>query len=448
MNKFTSKDDIWRISPTKKHREMAAAYASRTLPWTFNRMSKLSSAKGQLERAINIVKGIAAQETLREKLRSVGIDCPAQKKSHRDEDLFDFHLNFGGTPKKYDVKSMAYYNNYPNDVRVPLTPAFIEKNRSYSGPDWRNFFPMLVPHTQINQPKEGYLFAISESVDIRKTVLDRRDFHFICAFPYGDDIAFFTNRRLCAAREETKQGFYLSLELSDGAAPMKVRVLYEWVENGTNKSMTEEVTVRSTSKTKRIGPMSVLNCVELPEDQYRQFEGLVILHVDKNELRRSVLDSQMRDINKSPSDPLVYSHADFGNLVLPIDYIINFIGWLAKDEFLRAFQNYPAWVWPIDKKNRFENSPWSQVTENDVRLLEKLGVKAVRDGSTKALCCGLMKTSGLGQGACCYVFPNIFRTGLKETNLYVLPKDLWTMDSLSERSRGLPTPSKNGKKTC
>lgn len=116
--------------------------------------------------------------------------------------------------------------------------------------------------------------------------------------------------------------------------------------------------------------------------------------------------------------------------------MINFIGWAEKGQFLKACQDYPGWVWPIDKVSKFENTPWTQVTQDDVNKYEKLGLELSRDTKTKALQCGLMKTSGRGPGACCYVFPNIFRTGLKETNLYALPKDLWTMSSLAEAAKG------------
>ena len=56
--------------------------------------------------------------------------------------------------------------------------------------------------------------------------------------------------------------------------------------------------------------------------------------------------------------------------------------------------------------------------------LKARGLRLLQGGSSK-------DQDGRGGGSCCYVFPNIGRNGgVKETNLFVLPQDLKTMDSL------------------
>src|ERR1700730_10784281 len=206
MEKVTKVSDIITLPSTADDRAVGAKYASRTLPWTFNRMSKDTKAKNQCDRALNIAKGIVAQEVLRREFESRGIKVELQRKSHREKDLFDFRIRMDGKSKRFDVKSIAYYNNYPDIGRPPFSKQFVIGNRDYPGPDWRRFFPMLMAHTQVHQDKEAYVFIISESVDFRKTVLEGRSNHLITAFPYGDSLPFYSYKRLCSAREKANKG--------------------------------------------------------------------------------------------------------------------------------------------------------------------------------------------------------------------------------------------------
>ena len=99
------------LEPTESDLQVAASYAAITLPWTFNRMMKNTGSKGQRDRGLNIAKGILAQEMLRRTLQDLGIEASTQRKSHRDNDLFDFQVELDGTRLKLDIKSMNYYNN-------------------------------------------------------------------------------------------------------------------------------------------------------------------------------------------------------------------------------------------------------------------------------------------------------------------------------------------------
>ena len=116
-----------------------------------------------------------------------------------------------------------------------------------------------------------------------------------------------------------------------------------------------------------------------------------------------------------------------------MDYTLYVIGWTYKDEFLQACRQYTGWVWPMDSIDKFKNQAWTQITEADRRKLEKKGFGNSIQGTPRMLRAGWLKTTGKGGGACCYVFPNIGANGgVKETNLYILPRDLYTMDSLEK----------------
>jgi hypothetical protein len=430
MPKVNKTADIITLPSLPEDRIVGANYASRTLPWTFNRMSKNTSAKGQIERGLNIAKGIVAQEVLRRSFNDRGIDVELHRKSHRDEDLFDFRIVSDGQKKLFDVKSVSYFNNYADVGRPPFSKKWIIDNSDYPGPDWRRFFPMLVPHTQIDQKKDAYVFLISESVDFRRTVLEGRSDHFIAAFPYGEGMPFYTYKKLCRAREELNKGFYLRFEYQPtglfSREKLELDVLYEWAAKNRQESVTLKLGEQSTP----IGPMSVLNCLSLKPAEFKKFSGALIMWAAKNDFKGTVFNSKKENINQVPSSALTYSAEDFCNLILPDEYKLHCVGWIRKPDFLEACKQYPAWVWPIDSTNRFHNTEWSQVSPRDLKFLEHMGVADRISRKPTRIQFGLLKTSGHGQGACCYVFPNVFGTGLKETNLYVLPQDLQTMESL------------------
>jgi hypothetical protein len=432
MEKLNRTDQIWSATPTDEHRRSAAEYASRTLPWTFNRMSKPPTAKKQVERALNIVKGLTAQGVLHDALDSAGVASDVQIKSHREKDLYDFFIVLDGVARRIDAKANSYYNDYPGDSRPPFSLEYLIENRGYFGADWRKFFPMLMAHTQIAQEKYAYFFAITESVDVRQTVVEKRRLHKICAFPHGntDLMDFYASPALCLARERAQKGFFISLELFADTlftdTSVKLKVLYEW----NSMLLTEEVTVAMGRKSDPIGPISIFNCVEVCPEEYEAFEGTVVVNIEENQLSGAVLNTTKRNVNVPPSHPLTLGKSAFGNLILPDDFMVHLLGWIRKDEFLEACLKYSAWFCPKDSEGREFNTVWSQVTERDQQLLKKLGWEGRIRSTPKTIAAGLMKTSGRGQGACCYVFPNGFSSGVQETNLYVLPQDLWSMQSL------------------
>jgi hypothetical protein len=182
---------------------------------------------------------------------------------------------------------------------------------------------------------------------------------------------------------------------------------------------------------KQVGPFSCIASFQIEKKDYDEFDGSIEISVTKNEFKVPVLNTLKRNTNLAPNEQLLFARHDFCNLFLPTDYTLYVIGWTRKDEFLEACRQYTGWVWPIDREDKFKNQPWSQITEDDQRLLEAKGFAGSIQQNPRMLRAGWLKTTGRGGGACCYVFPNIGANGgVKETNLYVLPRDLYTMDSL------------------
>ena len=174
MRKLKTKEDIWVLTPNADDLKAGAYYAAVSLPWTFNRMMLNTSSAGQQHRALNISKGIVGQEMLKRAMTGLGIKAQTQRKSYRDEDLFDFHVNIEGVLTKLDLKSVNYFTDYAALGREPFSADLLLKHSGYADSDWRTFFPMLVPHTQIEQSKEGYCFAIASSIDLRKDIASNR----------------------------------------------------------------------------------------------------------------------------------------------------------------------------------------------------------------------------------------------------------------------------------
>ena len=429
MAKLKSASDILTLSPSDEARNKAAEYASRSLPWTFNRMMKNTSAGGQIDRALNIAKGIVAQEVLREYLNKLSIEAIEQKKSYRLTDFFDFEMMLGQRKVRCDVKTISYYSDYPGDIREKLTPELIFKYRGYAGPDWRTFFPMLLAHTQIKQDKEICIFGISESRDFRKSVIGYRKANLIAAFPFGESMPFYISSKLCQLREAAKKGFCVDVSLESYglfAVPVQANILFEW----QGKPQTANVKLSADGKSVRVGPMSLLSTVTVTPEEYGKLAGVIVVKTAKNDCRDFVPNSAMENINTTPSGTLRFGSGEFCNLVLPNEYKLHFVGWTTREEYLESTNKYTGWVWPIDSESKFLNKPWSQLTEKDLSLLEKLSLMGRVSRNPNQINVGLMKTTGRGQGACCYVFPNYFRGGVRETNFYVLPQDLMPMATL------------------
>lgn len=121
MQKLKTKDDIWILTPNEEDLKAGAYYAAVSLPWTFNRMMLNTSSSGQQSRALNIAKGVVGQEMLKREMLRLGIKAQTQRKSYRDEDLFDFHVEIEGVLTKLDLKSIHYFTDYKPLGRTPFS---------------------------------------------------------------------------------------------------------------------------------------------------------------------------------------------------------------------------------------------------------------------------------------------------------------------------------------
>lgn len=432
MKQFKVANDIWEFSANVSDLNEGAKYASISLPWTFNRMSMNASSKGMHLRAFNIAKGIIGQEVLKRALIAKGIKVHLQRKSHRDDDLFDFKLELGGNLVKLDLKTLNHYNNYPKDERQPLSKALVEKFKNYPGPDWRKFFPMPIPHTQIGQDKEGYIFALATSVDFRNDIwADRPSEKKIVAFPFDGYEKFLSSKVLCFEREKNGKGVFLEWYYTPESMfknkAISLKIVGEW----ETKLVEKVIKLEPENLVENVGPFSNILSFEFDEKSYKEFgNGQLALGISKNALTTPVRNSLKANINVIPKGRLSIGSSDFCNVVLPSSYKLYFIGWTKKQTFLKNCSKYPGWIWPTDKITKYENQPWSWITENDVKLFTKCGFEDAMKKKPTRVEAGFLKTTGFGGGACCYIYPNIHGGGFKETNLYVLPSDLYTMESI------------------
>ncbi len=104
MRKLKTKADVWVLTPNTNDLKAGAYYAAVSLPWTFNRMMLNTSSAGQQHRALNIAKGIVGQEMLLREMTRLGIKAQTQRKSYRDEDLFDLHVTISNSSSKAKSK--------------------------------------------------------------------------------------------------------------------------------------------------------------------------------------------------------------------------------------------------------------------------------------------------------------------------------------------------------
>lgn len=423
------KDSILILKPTKKDREAAADFATKTIGWTFNRMAYNYSKKGQNNRGFNIVKGIIAQEMLKGYLSKNGIEVITDN-SYRSSDIFDFLVRNGRREIKLDLKTNNHYNDYNLKGRPDLTLDYILENQSYPGPDWRKFFPMLMPHNQIGQDKDAYCFGISSSVDFRNSIEKDRDDYFLTFFPYDIFVRFISNKKLCLLREAEDKGFYINLNYKTDSlyqTQITIEIIGEW--GGEYKI--EKVALQPNKQVKNFGPFSIISSFKIEKSDYDKLDGSINISVGKNDYKEEVLNSKKEDTNVVPEGEMEFFKEDICNLLLPQSYTLYLLGWIFKDEFLKKCTQYPSWVWPSDKIDKFVNQSWSQLTESDIKTITKLGFEKYIQKKPTKFTSGWLKTNGRGGGACCYVFPNIGRNGgVMETNLYVLPSDLKELNLL------------------
>ena len=241
---------------------------------------------------------------------------------------------------------------------------------------------------------------------------------------------FFTHKLLCQARETADLGFFVSVEYQLDSLFAAKTVELELVGEWAGKIKRKKLQLNNNQSIGEVGPFSCLSAFKISRQTYETFNGEIKIEVSRNDFIEPLLNTSRRNVNVAPTESFYVQSDDFCNLILPDPYNMYLLGWIEKTEFLERYRKYPSWVWPDDKVDRTMNRQWTQITERDRTLMDRLDIEFQQslDSSVPA---GLMKTHGRGGGACCYVFPNIpLRGGVNETNLYVLPRDLQPMETL------------------
>jgi hypothetical protein len=411
------KKDIISLKPTERQKSRGSDYALKTLPWTFNRMMNNTSTTGQNSRALNIAKGVVAQSLLKSVLAEMGIRAEEEKKSHRDSDLFDLRFRIGDKETKFDFKSFNVYTDYSLKGREPFSIDFLLNHQSYSGPKWTEFFPMLVPHTQIKQDKEAYIFALGTSRDFRKwDPASTQKNNILATFPFGESLPFYMSPKLCLEREKAKQGFFVKVSIENNVlANSKGKFILTGEYNG--KTVNYEL--YTDVKNKVVGPFSCLSSLWTKEISTLLALESMTINLDRNEMKSPVLSATRKNLNVEPEE-IEFRQRDFCNLILPDDYEMHVLGWITKEGYRARCLTYPAWIWPKDSEDKYSNQSWKTFSDGDRTAMSKM----LGDELEPTNQMGIMKTTGRGGGAACYFYPNIHGGGIKETNFYVLLSDL------------------------
>ena len=423
------REDIISRSASAEQRDKGANYALRTLPWTFNRMNANTSPAGQNSRALNISKGVVAQSLFLQIMKELGANPVEEDKSHRSPDLFDLRLRHGSSEIAVDFKSFSVYTNYKIPDRPEFSIGYLLENQNYDGPEWARFFPLLVPHTQIQQDtKDAFVFALSESQDFRKLNL-AGDYGVskFAVFPWGSWLPFLTSSKLALLREGSQQEMHLKIEINGSNFSSDDQLVFV----GESKGKSVSYRISAEEGTQFVGPFSLLSSIYTEE--IGTVRRLVELRVEVEDqgYADKVLNSAKRNINQAPEGALSFTSKDFCNLTLPEDYTLHFLGWITKEEFRDASIRRNPWVWPKDSVDKMKNQAWSTFSDRDKKDLGKIYHDGVFRGGV-----GALKTTGLGNGAACYFYPNMYGGGVREMNFYCLPSDLWSVKSLGGRLDG------------
>lgn len=134
---------------------------------------------------------------------------------------------------------------------------------------------------------------------------------------------------------------------------------------------------------------------------------------------------------------------NFVNLQIPEDYTVYWLGFISRKDFLKRFQDYTGYF--IPKGDNMDENQIAKVTQSDKKDFkrhDKRREKAIDDGEDiyrpkmmdlikdGKLDAGFMMAKYKGPkpiGAACYFYPPY---AIKESAIYVIPKDLRIMDEL------------------
>lgn len=449
MKKLSKVKDIWAPSSVKKSDiQEALNYATISLPWTFDRMRYgPKSQKAVNNRLIHILMGVLNQTILERDLTKRRYKCSKDWTKYRESDVFDFIIN----DKIYDVKTIHLYSKYNEDVgRETFTPQLLIKNKSYEGPEWKHFFPIMVTLSQltIDKQKDTYIFGIAETYeDLRKTNPKLNDKGFWCTVPFNKAFNFFHNVSLIRIREENKKGFLIRISwkrkyqrINGSKRKIKVTLFGEW----DGKVQTENIELIESKKGKSKKEFSSLSCIKIDHPAILDQNDEIIFTV-KNNFKNYIPKSTNPLINLNDDNfEWIINENSFVNLMVPNDYKVYWIGHISFNEFASKFSNYPSYFIPSPKRNMEENEPGRLTSKMKASFesLDRRRKKAIDNGKKipwsefatfidgQEINAGLLLVAMRGPrpiGAACYYYPPY---ALWESAMYVLPQDLYPMDSL------------------
>jgi hypothetical protein len=448
MRKISIEDDIWSCKVQDSDIKEAIDYATISLPWTFDRLRYgPKTQKAVNARLLHILIGVLNQTILERVLTDKGYTCSADWTNYRESDVFDFTIN----GKTYDVKTVVIYSEYDESwQRERFSPKLLIANKDYQGPEWRHFFPMMVALSQltIDKMKDSYIFGIAEThEDLMKRKPVIKDNGFWCSAPYGHAHDFFHTPGLILKREAAGKGFKVRIcwkckqrRLFGESRKAKVTIFGEWAGD----RQTETLEVQEGKITLSHNEFSSLSCIRFEHPAILNEYDQIIITV-KNSFVDFFpkLTNPSINLNDSQFEWILKSDS-FINLKVPKDYKVYWIGHIPFQEFASIFPSYQSYFIPYGN-NMDVNQPGRVNADSKKKLesLDKRRQKAIekginvpwpafvplidKKGHIKA---GLLLAAMRGIkpiGAACYFYPPY---ALLESAMYVLPGDLYVMDSL------------------
>jgi hypothetical protein len=424
-------------------------YAILSLPWTFDRMHYGNETQKSVnKRLINIMKGVLNQTLLQKLLEKKGYTCKKNWKNYRDSDVFDFEVNNA----LFDVKTFHIYEKYTKSVkRSPFSTKLLIKNMSYPGPVWKTFFPVMVTLSQVqyNTEKYAYIFGISVTKkDLRQTTITSNSDGFWCATPFGNAHMFFQDRKLILLRERTQKGFRVVIArkkiqktlLNNNSESVRIQLFGEW----KGKPISDILNIKMNEKNVSKKLFSSLSCVRLIDnDKANEFDKFYIS-----------VDNSLKDFVEKSNDPSINLNDDkfvweittdsLVDLLVPSDYKVYWLGYIPFNEFYEKLKNYRCYfaVKPGTDSNVDGNI--TPKMKDKFRAMDKRRSRAIENGINvnvpefmpfirgKKINAGMLlavtTAGGRNIGASCYFYPPYYP--FFDTALYVLPKDLYTINSL------------------
>lgn len=449
MEQLTEKSQVWTANVTKEDVENAIKYATISIPYTFDHMGYGGNSQNGVNfRIINIAKGIIGQSVLQRLLDEKEIPYEKDWTHYRDEDYFDFKI----CGKNFDVKTKQVYGELGDEWdREEFTIDLLMDNMDYSGPEWRRFFPLMLGTRQLSviQDKDAFIYGIGHShTDFRQTDPEREDDGFWITVPCKDAFHFFHNEQAIEKREEKGQGFTVHAKiereqdsLGESHDQFELTLIGEWAGERQEETMSLPVGEEVASEHEFSG----ISSVRLHHPAWMMDSDKLRITAESNydgKIRKTTDPS----VNLDNDDfEWVLKHDDFVNLRFPDDLTIHWLGYITKEDYFEAFQKYPAYFIPKgDNMDENQEAIAISDTKKKFKKWDKRREKAIDNGDDIArpeltklidgedINAGLMMCAYRGPrpiGAACYYYPPY---ALRQSALYILPQDLYTMDSLLE----------------